>query len=254
MTIIISLLLLASLLPHLTFTAHVNVGIVNGNEVRPHSRPYMVSIQECGDHICGGFLISDQFVLTAAHCWKGRNILMVVVGAHDLRDSKSSDHIRVKSYIPHPKYSPTNKPHHHDADIMLLKLEKKVNLNNKVGVIPLPKKGEVTPDTACSVAGWGRLMTDGSRSDLLMEAKVSVMNNTECRNRWGALYSVSQMICVYGHGGSCFGDSGGPLVCGNTTVGITSFGAQHCNSPALPNVYTKISAYIQWIRTVTGNV
>ncbi|RXN24201.1 granzyme 1 [Labeo rohita] len=67
---IISLLLLASLLPHLTFTAHVNVGIVNGTEAKPHSRPYMASIQMNKDHICGGFLIHDQFVLTAAHCRK----------------------------------------------------------------------------------------------------------------------------------------------------------------------------------------
>ncbi|KAK9968724.1 hypothetical protein ABG768_003032 [Culter alburnus] len=252
MTIIISLLLLASLLPHLTFTAHVNVGIVNGTKAKRHSRPYMVSLQAYGHHFCGGFLISDQFVLTAAHCWNGLNILMVVVGAHDLRDSKSSDHIRVKSYVPHPKYK--SNPNRHDADIMLLKLEKKVQLNNKVKVIPLPNEGEdIKPDTACSVAGWGRL-TDGSASNLLMEAKVSIMNNTECRNRWGELYSVSQMICVYGRGGSCFGDSGGPLICGNTAVGITSFGAQHCNSSEHPNVYAKISQYIQWIRTVIGNV
>ncbi|XP_067255108.1 complement factor D-like [Chanodichthys erythropterus] len=251
MTIIISLLLLASLLPHLTFTAHVNVGIVNGNEVRPYSRPYMVSLQAYGHHICGGFLISDQFVLTAAHCWDGYNILMVVVGAHDLKKSKSSDHIRVKSYIPHPKYN--SNPNRNDADIMLLKLEKKVNLNNKVGVIPLPNEGKDVK-AACSVAGWG-MLTSGSMSNLLMEAKVSVMNNNECSCRWGALYSASQMICVYGYGGSCFGDSGGPLVCGNTAVGITSFGSRrHCNSPTRPDVYTKISAYIQWIRTVIGNV
>ncbi|XP_051765789.1 mast cell protease 1A-like isoform X4 [Ctenopharyngodon idella] len=253
MAIIISLLLLASLLPHLTFTAHVNVSIVNGKEAKPHSRPYMVSLQACGDHICGGFLISDQFVLTAAHCWTGRNILTVVVGAHDLRDSKSSDHIRVKSYIPHPNYE--SNPNRNDDDIMLLKLEKKVQLNNKVGVIPLPKDGEdVKADTASSVAGWGRLKANGPGSNVLMEAKVSVMNNTECSKRWGTLYSVSQMICAYGCGGSCQGDSGGPLVCGKTAVGVTSFGAWRCNSPKRPNVYTKISAYIQWIQKVVGNV
>ncbi|XP_067255104.1 complement factor D-like [Chanodichthys erythropterus] len=237
-------------------SAHVNVSIVNGKEAKRHSTPYMVSLQTYGHHICGGFLISDQFVLTAAHCWKGYDNLMVVVGAHDLRDSKSSDHIRVKSYIPHPNYRPTNKPHHHDADIMLLKLKKKVNLNKKVGVIPLPKKGEdVKADTACSVAGWGRLMIGGSRSNLLMEAKVSVIDNNECRNRWGELYSVSKMICVYGRGGTCKGDSGGPLVCGNTAVGITSFGSRnHRNTLERPNVYTKISQYIQWIKKVVRNV
>ncbi|KAL0151343.1 hypothetical protein M9458_053337 [Cirrhinus mrigala] len=67
---IIFLLLLASLLPHLTFTDHVDVGIVNGREVKPHSRPYMVSLQKNLKHACGGFLISDEFVMTAAHCRK----------------------------------------------------------------------------------------------------------------------------------------------------------------------------------------
>ncbi|XP_051765795.1 granzyme B(G,H)-like [Ctenopharyngodon idella] len=254
MTIIISLLLLASLLPHLTFTAHVNVGIVNGKEAKPHSRPYIVSLQESGYHICGGFLISDQFVLTAAHCWNERNILTAVVGAHDLRDSKSSDHISVKSYIPHPNYEENIHYQPHD-DIMLLKLEKKVKLNNKVGVIPLPKEEDVKADTACSVAGWGSLMDNGRGSNVLMEAKVTIMNNRECSKRWGAIYSVSKMICVYGDGGTCNGDSGGPLVCGNTAVGVTAFSKKdHCNSPDHPNVYTKISAYIQWIQEVVGNV
>ncbi|CAM4656440.1 unnamed protein product [Leuciscus chuanchicus] len=115
MTIIISLLLLASLLPHLTFTAHVNVGIVNGNEAKPHSRPYMVSIQTNGEHICGGFLISNEFVLTAAHCWDRFETLTVVVGAHDLKNIESSDRFGVKSYIPHPNFG------NNRNDIMLLR-------------------------------------------------------------------------------------------------------------------------------------
>ncbi|KAL0160266.1 hypothetical protein M9458_043994, partial [Cirrhinus mrigala] len=49
---------------------HVDVGIVNGTEVKPHSRPYMVSLQKGCKHVCGGFLISDRFVMTAAHCRK----------------------------------------------------------------------------------------------------------------------------------------------------------------------------------------
>ncbi|XP_048021697.1 granzyme B(G,H)-like [Megalobrama amblycephala] len=208
MTIIISLLLLASLLPHLTFTARVNVGIVNGTEAKPHSRPYMVSLQKNRNHICGGFLISDQFVLTAAHCWNGKEVLTVVVGAHDL--SKSSDRIDVLSYEPHPDYlfNPCRN------DIMLLKLQEKVEQNN-VKWIPLPKKGEdVGTDTVCSVAGWGGQTINGLPTNRLMEANVSIMNNTECSNKWGRYYyKESQMMCTYGPGGSCRYDSGGPLVC-----------------------------------------
>ncbi|XP_073700927.1 mast cell protease 1A-like [Garra rufa] len=246
---IISLLLLASLLPHLTFTARVNVGIVNGREAKPHSRPYMVSIQSNNVHICGGFLISNEFVLTAAHCWNGTETLTAVVGAHDLRASRNSDHIGVESYIPHPSYT----DHFSWNDIMLLRLQEKVDQNNYAKWILLPEKGEdVKEDTRCSVAGWGRLETHGSKSDRLMEANVYVTDNTECFRKWGGeKYSLSQMVCTHGQGGSCLGDSGGPLVCGNTAVGVTAFGYKsHCNSPEKPNVYIKISLYIPWINSV----
>uniref|UniRef100_A0A673KJG3 trypsin n=1 Tax=Sinocyclocheilus rhinocerous TaxID=307959 RepID=A0A673KJG3_9TELE len=245
---IISLLLLVSLLPHLTFTARVNVGIVNGTEVKPHSRPYMVSIKKDKTHVCGGFLISDEFVMTAAHCWNGNEILTVVVGAHDLRKSKSSDHIGVKNYIPHEN-SDLN-------DIMLLRLQRKLNLNNYVKWISLPKVGEdVEADTICSVAGWGQLQTNGQNSNRLMEASVYILNKRECKKKWGSIYSVSKMMCTRGHGGSCFYSSGGPLVCGHTAVGITAFGYRlQCNSPQYPNVYTKISPYLQWINRIIRNV
>ncbi|KTG42323.1 hypothetical protein cypCar_00046168 [Cyprinus carpio] len=58
------------------------------------------------------------------------------------------------------------------------------------------------------------------------------------------------MMYTYGNGGSCTGDSGGSLVCGKTAVGVTSFGDPNlCNSPELPEVYMKVSAYLQWIHT-----
>ncbi|XP_050951032.1 mast cell protease 1A-like [Labeo rohita] len=246
---IISLLLLASLLPHLTFTAHVKVGIVNGTEAKPHSRPYMVSIQLDKTHICGGFFISDEFVLTAAHCWNGSQTLTVVVGAHDLRLSKNR--IGVKSYIQHPSYV----SHFNWNDIMLLRLQEKVYLNN-VKWISLPEKGEdVEENTICSVAGWGRVDINGQMTNRLMEANVYITNNIECHQKWEDKFLSKQMMCTHGHGGSCVGDSGGPLVCGNTAVGVTSFGYKpHCNDPEKPNVYIKISTYIQWINDIISNV
>ncbi|XP_052446181.1 mast cell protease 3-like isoform X6 [Carassius gibelio] len=252
--IIISLLLLASLLPHLTFTARVNVGIVNGTEAIPHSRPYMVSLQKYDQHICGGFLISDEFVLTAAHCWTGYpDILTVVVGAHDLKNSKDSYRVEVKSYIPH-QYCPFCSDRN---DIMLLRLQKKVKLNNNVTLISLPKECEdVKMNTLCSVAGWGIKEMNGRTSSRLMEANTTTIKNKVCKCKWGSEYfQASQMICAHGDGGSCIGDSGGPLVCGNTAVGVTSFvDITGCNSPQLPNVYTKISAYLPWIHQIIRNI
>ncbi|XP_059398973.1 duodenase-1-like, partial [Carassius carassius] len=172
---IISLLLLASLLRHLILT--VNVGIVKGTEAKPHSRPYMVSIQSNEIHVCGGFLISDGFVLTAEHCRNTDMRLTIVVGAHVLREIKYSDHIGVKSYIQHP----SNMANLSWNDIMLLKVTEKVSINNNVEWISLPKNGEdVDANTLCSVAGWGRLKTEGPKSERLMEANVHLINKTEC--------------------------------------------------------------------------
>uniref|UniRef100_A0A8C2BPA5 trypsin n=1 Tax=Cyprinus carpio TaxID=7962 RepID=A0A8C2BPA5_CYPCA len=207
--------------------------LINGKEAKPHSRPYMVSIQFNKKHVCGGFLISDELVLTAAHCWNGSETLTVVVGAHDLRKSKNSDHIGVKSYIPHPSYM----VHFHWNDIMLLRLWEKVNINNYVEWISLPKKGDhVEANTLCSVAGWGRLKTEGPLSDRLMEANVHVMNKIECYKRWREMFSVTQMMCTRGHGGSCRFQL------------IQSFGYNLlCSSPEKPNVNIKFSPYVTWI-------
>ncbi|XP_059398965.1 granzyme B-like [Carassius carassius] len=250
MMTIISLLLLASLLPHLTFTAHVNMGIVNGTEAEPHSRPYMVSLQINGLHNCCGFLISNEFVLTAAHCQKNKT-LTAVVGAHDLKNkTDGSVRIRVKSYHQHPDYSRVTNLN----DIMLLRLQDNISRSQNVKPISLMNnKKDIKSGTVCSVAGWGKLKPKGSASDRLMEANVKIMKNTQCKNKWKGRekYSVSKMICVFGYGGSCKGDSGGPLVCGDTAVGVTSFGdANVCNSPERPTVYTKISAYLKWIHKI----
>ncbi|XP_026107841.1 granzyme B(G,H)-like [Carassius auratus] len=253
MMTIISVLLLASLLPHLTFTAHVNVGIVNGREAKPHSRPYMVSVQVKEQHICGGFLISDRFVMTAAHCRNNLTVVTVVLGAHDLKKSENSVRYTVDSYYQHPDYTKGS----FFNDILLLKLVKNVQLNDNIKWISIPAEGSVIEaGSVCSVAGWGLLETKGKKSDHLMETDVKVMNNMECESKWGKKYfSSSQMMCVHGKGGSCDGDSGGPLVCGNTAVGVTSFGQRDlCNSPKKPEVYIKISAYLPWIKKITGNI
>ncbi|XP_026101462.1 mast cell protease 1-like [Carassius auratus] len=249
--IIISLLLLASLLQHLTFTAHVDVGIVNGTEAKPHSRPFMVSLQKNWRHICGGFLISDRFVMTAAHCWKNEK-LTAVVGAHDLRQNEGYVRIGVKSYHMHPDFN----MHTFQNDIMLLRLEKEVELNKNVMKISIPKKERhIEADSVCRVAGWGRLNFKGKKSFRLMEAEVKIMENAECKNKWKDNFSVSEMMCVYGDGGSCSEDGGGPLVCGDTAVGVTSFGdSKICNSRERPEVYIKISPYIPWICSVIANV
>ncbi|XP_030640160.1 mast cell protease 2-like [Chanos chanos] len=112
------LLLLIAVLPALTLCAYVDVGIINGTEAKPHSRPYMVSVQLNNQHICGGFLVSESFVMTAAHCDNGPG-MTVVVGVHDLfATDQFTVRMRVRRRLPHPGYN--NKTLQHD--IMLLQM------------------------------------------------------------------------------------------------------------------------------------
>ncbi|XP_030640152.1 complement factor D-like [Chanos chanos] len=239
------LFLLITVLPALTLS--VNVKIVNGTEVVPNSRPYMASVQENGKHVCGGFLVARSYVMTAAHCWKDGRERRVVLGVHKLA-AKKIGRLRVKHYAVFPEYDDTRWKY----DIMLLELKNKVRLSNKVRLISLPERDEdVKAGTNCTIAGWGAKSTSGPTVQRLMEANVQIMDREECKRLWGKSAPITpQLLCAYGGAGFCKGDSGGPLVCDGKAVGVASFfQKKNCNNPTLPNVYTKISAYLPWVYT-----
>ncbi|MCJ8737737.1 hypothetical protein PDJAM_G00027530 [Pangasius djambal] len=251
---LLSLFLLTSLLCHLGHGAYVNMGIVNGSMVKAHSRPYMVSVQKDGRHICGGFLVSENFVMTAAHCWEPAVKLTVVVGAHELKKNKSAlRHMEVKLYHIHPMFDSENLLN----DIMLLQLKKSIKKTKNINWIPIPneKNQAVKAKKVCSIAGWGKQSENGGASDHLMEVDVTVMDTKVCEKSWGEPFHVSSLVCTRGRGGFCQGDSGGPLVCQNRAVGIVSFhDSKNCESPNLPYVYTKISNFVPWIKCILGRM
>ncbi|KAG7327573.1 hypothetical protein KOW79_009179 [Hemibagrus wyckioides] len=246
------LVLLTSLLSQIGHCAYVNMGIVNGSVAKAHSRPYMVSVQKDGKHTCGGFLVSENFVMTAAHCWNPGTKLSVVLGVHDLKKDRSAlTRTEVKLYHIHPMYDSENLL----GDIMLLQLNKTIKKTKDISWITIPKKQnqDVKANQVCSIAGWGKQSDNGRSSDRLMEADVTVMDTQICEKQWGEPFSVSSVVCSKSRGGFCQGDSGGPLVCKNTAVGIVSFYEDgKCKTPRLPYVYTKISKYLPWINCILG--
>uniref|UniRef100_K7FWA6 Peptidase S1 domain-containing protein n=1 Tax=Pelodiscus sinensis TaxID=13735 RepID=K7FWA6_PELSI len=215
-------------------------------EARPQSRPYMacLKIQRGASYIhCGGFLVSENFVLTAAHC-QGDNIT-VILGAHNVwKWEPSQQRIRVRRQIPHPQYNSKTLKN----DIMLLELEKPAKLNGDVKIIPLPRMGEcVKPGMVGSVAGWGCTV---AAAKVLQEVDVEVVVDNKCLVY--DYYDRATMLCAE-HPQQWEdivpGDSGGPLVCDGKAQGIASRGSR---PGKIPGTYTRVSAFIGWIHKEMG--
>ncbi|XP_012373275.1 granzyme B(G,H)-like [Octodon degus] len=217
--------------------------IIGGHEAKPHSRPYMAYLWIGDDAICGGFLINEKFVLTAAHC-SGSSI-NVTLGAHDIKkQEKTQQIIRVKKALPHENYSTEL----YTNDIMLLQLEEKANLTKEVQFLRLPKgKSQVKPGAMCHVAGWGRLAPGRKRATTLQEVEMTVQKDEKCETRYSR-YDRATQICAGDpkiRKASFKGDSGGPFVCNNVAQGIVSYGKKDGTTPC---IYTKVSHFLRWIK------
>ncbi|XP_029004264.1 granzyme B(G,H)-like [Betta splendens] len=241
--------LLVHLLAWLCQYAHGSK-IIHGKKVPDGMMPYMVSLQNNNNaHVCGGFLISEEFVLTAAHC---DNATHVVLGTHNL---KKVDNNARKQSVMKCKYPSYHESPKFGFDIMLLKLSQKVSLNKKVNLIRLSENQNLKDNQKCRVAGWGSTKT--KTKDQVVELQVvdiPIINRKVCDKEWqkSNVKLPENVICAGGYktkSGFCQGDSGGPLVCGGMAVGIVSFNfRKDCKYPNLPNIYTEIKTYVPWIK------
>ncbi|MBN3323023.1 CFAD factor, partial [Atractosteus spatula] len=241
--------------------------VMGGGEAVAHSRPYMASIQHDDKHECGGFLISGQWVMTAAHCFSepSDNSIRVVLGAHSLSTPEDSKQVfSIASSHPHPEFSLEN----YDNDIALLKLDGTATMSSAVKPIEFQRGGGyVREGEECSIAGWGATSNIGFRPDKLQEVDVKVLSRRLCgrSDYYGDKFTDNMMCAAESRKDTCDvrllssdrppavcllvsqGDSGGPLVHGGVAVGITSNGSKKCGRPKKPGVYTVISRYTQWI-------
>uniref|UniRef100_A0A8C3BGG7 Mitochondrial E3 ubiquitin protein ligase 1 n=1 Tax=Cairina moschata TaxID=8855 RepID=A0A8C3BGG7_CAIMO len=219
--------------------------------------PRQVSLQYSrnGDwsHTCGGTLIGPSWVLTAAHCYSSSLTYRVVLGEHDLTVEDDGTVVaEVEKFIVHESWN----SYLIINDIALIKLKQPVQETESIQAACLPPSDlELPNDYPCEITGWGRLWTNGPLADVLQQALLPVVDYSTCSQSdwWGYLVRTS-MVCAGGDGvvSGCNGDSGGPLNCQREGLwevhGIVSFGSSWgCNTYKKPTVFTRVSAYIDWI-------
>ncbi len=255
-----------------------------GGDPMPDPNPYVwqISLQQEGSHICGGSVIDGQWILTAAHCvvqevgqnqvadlCSAENLaylqenVRVIVGMRTLSATTAENSFAVAGCVAHPGYNPDAQPN----DIAVIRLATPI-ANADAYLIPLLLNGDerilATPGAWTTVSGWGNMVPQNNASspDVLMALDLPLVDQAVCRAVWGAhgVTIVDSMVCAgFAAGGksSCQGDSGGALVIDDgfgsfVQQGIVSFGPKVCNAAGLPSVYTRVSAYIDWLQQTTG--
>lgn len=233
--------------------------IVGGVIANQGEFPFIVSLQAKSwyssnfSHFCGGSLIKEDWVLTAAHCVDGGylNGGRIVAGLYQLKNDANAEKFTPVKIIKHPNWNSSTM----DYDYALVKLDKKSSYTPiKLNTIAYATEKEGVTYT---VAGWGTTSEGGSISNTLMKVDVPFVNKETCKAAYteDKIDITDRMLCAgFEQGGkdSCQGDSGGPLVyktksSGNYyLVGVVSWGIG-CARPHKYGVYSKVSEMLKWI-------
>ncbi|XP_063235397.1 venom protease-like [Bacillus rossius redtenbacheri] len=228
--------------------------IVGGQPADLKEWPWMVALVRAPDlQFCGGVLVTDRHVLTAAHCVQSMELksLRVRLGEYDLSttsESPSRD-FGVAEVRAHEAYAAAS----YENDIALLRMSRPTAFNNYIWPVCLPPPAASYSGKQAVVIGWGTVSFGGPASITLMEVEVPVWNLTYCKTRFTQPVRDTNLCAGAYEGGkdSCQGDSGGPLLhqLDNgrwVTIGVVSWGIR-CGDRGRPGVYTRVDQYLDWI-------
>jgi secreted trypsin-like serine protease len=233
--------------------------IVGGQLAKIADFPWQVSINVSG-RLCGGSIYSERWIVTAAHCLRGRipGEVTVTGGTATLDGggvSRGAKRIIIKS--DHDRNTKNN-------DIALIELADPLPIDNQIKSIalmtPSAEPGLLVKGTPLVVTGWGPTKEGGATVRDLRFVRVPFVERSVCEQLMKGHFKITEnMICagdVSGAVDSCNGDSGGPLVVGAHSdaklVGIVSWG-EGCARPNKVGVYTRVANYANWIAACVAN-
>ncbi|XP_065729834.1 serine protease 38 [Phocoena phocoena] len=235
---------------------HMQGRIMGGVDTLEKKWPWQVSVHYAGFHICGGSIIDEYWILSAAHCF-GRNKVTAAfdmyVGLVDLRVAGNhTQWFEVNKVIIHPTYEMY---HPIGGDIALVQLKTRIVFSDSVLPICIAPPDVTLSNLSCWATGWGSISQQGDTSDKLQEVQLPLVPLPLCQLLYGhTSYILPDMLCagdLRNMKTACEGDSGGPLVCEfNRTwiqIGVVSWG-HGCTYPMYPAVYTRVSFFSEWIR------
>ncbi|XP_017754945.1 PREDICTED: trypsin-7-like [Eufriesea mexicana] len=227
--------------------------IVGGQPASIDDHPYQVSLRFNNRHVCGGAVISEEWIVTAAHCVQSPFVrfFSIKVGTSDLSDDNATV-ATAAEIIRHERYDRSIA----DYDIALIRLEKPLVYSSRVRPILLaPVADHYAAGSKAMVTGWGVLRRDGPLSTRLRKVQVPLVSSSQCSRLYLTRPITRRMICAgyVDDGGkdACQGDSGGPLVQHDRLIGIVSWGFG-CARPSYPGVYTRVTVLRSWITMKTG--
>ncbi|KAL5291645.1 hypothetical protein ACFFRR_010819 [Megaselia abdita] len=239
--------------------------VVGGNDAVPKQFPYQVGVstKKLGSfYWCGGSVISELYVLTAAHCVAGEiDSVLLIFGATDRLDVYQTGSSRQNitnvsgQIIVHPLYNPNEIT----SDVALIRLNQKLEFSDYIQPARLPERNrfQTFANSPAVLSGWGKVKDIGSVVQHLQYGYVSILDLNECM----AYYNIKEYdngnICLNtkdSNVSSCNGDSGGPLVSTMTgeLIGVTSFGSIFGCAGGAPTGYSRVTHFRDWINYHTG--